>query len=157
MDKKPLGVTVACLVFAITALVTLYTGFTMQTTLSATGAGLMAGGEPIQDYLLLNSEQFALGSLGGMGMIIMGILFLAVTWFLWNKNALAWYFAVGLLGVGIIIDIVMMLFYGVQITNVGFVAIGLSVLVLLALFHEDTISAVKPEIDYKGWNTKSLS
>lgn len=157
MDKKPLGITVTCLVFAITALVTLYSGFTLQTTPTATGASLQANGEPIQDYLLLNSEQLAIGSLGGMGLIVLGLLFLAMTYFLWKKNELAWYFSVGLLGIGIIVDVIMTVFYGVTITNVGFVAIGLSILVLLALFHEDTISAVKPEIDFKGWSTKSLS
>jgi len=147
-----MGITVACLVFVLTAIVALYSGLTMSNTAGVESTGLMAGEEPVLNYLLLNADTFNFGG-NQLVLVSMGLIFLAVAYFLWKENDLAWFFAVGLLTVSIVVDVVMIAFYGVVMTSVGMIALAVAFITLLALFHKDTISAVKPEmIDYPGWD-----
>jgi hypothetical protein len=155
MDKKPWGITIACLVFAVIALVSFYAAYIVQTTAAGATATVPAiDNQPIQNYLILQIIQMALGSTA-WGLAILGIIFAVGAVFLWKQNELVWYFSVGMLSIGILVDVVLMAFFGVAVSTFGVVAIAVSLFVLFMLFHEDVIEAVKPEImNWTGWNLK---
>ena len=156
-NKKPWGITVTCMVFAVMAVVTLYTGMTMDTA-EAPAEGVEEASVDIMSYLPMNDVVEGAMSGTSIGLIALGAVLAILTWFLWKEHDVAWYFAVGLLGIGVVVDVAMIMFYGAELTNIGIFTLGLSVFLVLALFHKDTMSAVKPEmIDYAGWDLSSVS
>lgn len=143
--KQPWGIALNCLVLAISGVLSLFgalalmiAGATATTSISAlTGVGVTN----IAGYI----------TMGGIFLIAMAIVAFALCYGLWNRNDVAWWICLILLGIGIVSDIVAIVFFGYTIAAMTFIAIGVNLLLIIGLLHRETISAVKPDIDYRGW------
>lgn len=153
-EKKAWGIVVTALVLGATALVMLYSSYMVQT--APEGETEIAGIDMMAYTPTTSLVENAMAGTA-IGLFAFGVILAILTYFVWKENDIAWYFTVGILGIGIIADILLIAFFGEAVTAVGVFAIGLSLFVILALFHKDTISAIKPDIDYKGWDLKGLA
>lgn len=143
--KQPWGITLNCLILAISGVLSLFgaaalmiAGVTSTATISAlTGVGVTN----IAGYI----------TMGGIFLIAMAVVAFVVCYGLWIRNDVAWWICLILLGIGIVSDIVAIVFFGYTVAAMTFIAIGVNVLLILGLLHRETISAIKPDIDYRGW------
>ncbi len=165
MENRPWGITLACAFLAIIAVLSIYGGATLgqegamqvlpqdtEDVELAEGEDVEAEGSPATEYVLPQSLQPIFNAWGAMSAIVIGALFAIVAYMLWNKNELAWYASFGLVALAVVADIVLILIGKAMVTAIGIVALGVFVVMLLALTHKDTISEIRPEhFDYPGW------
>ena len=76
----------------------------------------------------------------------LAIIYLVLAIYLWNLDKNAWLIAVVLNMIGVVLGIL-----SIVLTPAGVIVFALQLILLASLFHKDTITAVKPEIKYPGW------
>ena len=90
-----------------------------------------------------------------IALIVVGILFLAFAYLIWQHNELGWYGTATFVGISLFLEVVWVLFFGLAVATPMLVGIALCAVILLALFHKSTIKAINPDIDYNGWKLPS--
>lgn len=160
MAQKPWGITLACLVMVVAGISVIYGGIQMgqevagPTMMSA--SPMDAGTEDVEagiaDYVLPMSIGLAVAG-SAIAMIILGAILFLFSYLIWTENELGWYAAVAFAGLGIVADLAFIALAGATLTSVSIIAIALSLLVLIGLFHRKTLERIKPEhVEYKGWD-----
>lgn len=81
--------------------------------------------------------------------LIFGIAMIVLGWGLWVHDPIAWWIIVTLIALGIIADLASW-YMGYP----NFIATIFGIILFMGLIHKDTIKAVKPGIDWKGWDLK---
>ena len=79
--------------------------------------------------------------------VVAGLLFYG----LWKHNDVAWWACIFLLGIGVGVDILAVILWGFAYAPLAIGAIAINLVLILALLHRDTIAAIHPDIDYRGW------
>lgn len=143
--KQPWGITLNCLVLAISGVLSFFgalaliTAETVATSTISTLTGV--GVVNVAGYI----------TMGGVFLIVMAIVAFALLYGLWKYNDVAWWICLGLLVIGIGADISAIVLFGYTIAPMTFIAIGINVLLIMGLLHRETITACKPDIEYRGW------
>jgi hypothetical protein len=155
MAKKitPWSVVVSCLIMALVGVVSLIAGLSSM-TLVAPSFTTLPPQETINDPTGILSYMPLPGMLAGLSLalVILGVVFLVFAYLLWQRNEIAWYGSVGLIGISLILNVIAVIFYGASFTTPIIIAIILSAVTLLALYHKCTIRTVNPDIKYNGWS-----
>ena len=133
--KQPWGILLNVIVLIIAG------ALTILGALVSLGLGVLTGiTDMIPFAALFAGIAIMLLVIGGIEMILAYGLLLHKDW--------AWWILVILGFVSIIFDVLAIL--GGTISIVGII---IGVILLLGLLHRDTIKAIKPNIDWKGWKT----
>jgi len=142
--KQALGITLNCLVLAISGVLALFGAFALVIagTVATTSVAYLTG------FGITNIAAYV--TLGGAVLLILAVVSFALCYGLWKHYDIAWWACLFLLGIGIVADIIAIAFFGYAIAYTA-ITIGLSIVLILALLHRDTISAIKPDIEYRGW------
>ena len=129
--KQPWGITLNCIVLALAAILSI---------LGAIGLALLGTSVTWTIGLIPIS-----GILAGASffLIISGIVSGVLCYYLWYRNVFAWWIVLVLSVLGLISAIFTLPF--------GLLSFLMSVALVAGLIHKDTIKAIKPGIDYKGW------
>lgn len=156
MAKKkmqPWGITLSCILLAVAGLVTLVAGGASIQTASTSAVGTGTATTTITDPTGLMSYMPVPGMLTGISvaLVVVGLVFFAFAYLLWQRNEIAWYGATALIGISIGLTIVQALFFGLAWTTPMLVSIGLGAVIILGLTHKDTIKVVNPDINWNGW------
>ena len=165
MKNRPWGITLACLVLALSCITLLYGGISEMSgaevqVFDADGLDVAEEGAeevetPVGNYFILNS----VGAITAVpfGMILLGAILGVFAYLIWQQNEIGWYASVALLVVGIVVDLVIVAMNGVQLGTAGIVAMGVSLLILIGLLHRKTIEAISPSmVNFKGWDLKGV-
>ena len=144
--KQPAGIVINCLALTISGVLSFFGALAlmlMGTTASASISTLTGiGVTNIAGYL----------TMGATILIVMAVVSFALAYLLWKRNDIAWWATIFLLGIGVVADVVAIVFFGYAIAPMTFIAIGINVFLILALLHKDVIATVRPDIKYVGWD-----
>lgn len=128
--KQPWGITLNCIVLALVA------------TICIIGAiGLAVLGAMTLTVGLIPIAGIAAGV--AFFMLLFGITTGTLCYFLWIHNVFAWW-AVLIISALCLLSAIFTLPYGLMSVLMGIALVA-------GLIHKDTIKAIKPGIDYKGW------
>lgn len=147
MDKmnKPWGITLNCLVLAISAVSALFGAL----ALTIAGTAATASITTLTGIGITNIASYI--TIGAVFLIVIAIVATALLYGLWKHNDIAWWACLILLVIGIVADFVAMAFFGYDVVAITFIILGINVLLILGLLHRDTIAAIRPDIDWPGW------
>lgn len=157
--SQPWGIVLTTLLLAIAGLVMVVAGGTSMTTVQTTATGTVPATETITDPTMLLSYMPVPSVLASMSipLIIMGLLFFAFAYLIWQHNEIGWYGTAIFTTISLFLNVVWALFYGAVVASPMLIGLVLCTIILLALFHKSTIKAINPDIDYNGWSAKSIS
>lgn len=160
MAKKktqPWGVVLTCLLLVLSGLVLVVAGGTTMTAVKTTATG-GAVTETITDPTGLMTYMPVSNMLTGISwlLIIVGLMFFAFAYLLWQHNELGWYGTLVFVGISLVLDVVQVAFYGLAVATPFLIGIAISIIILAVLFHKGVIRAVNPDIKYNGWSEKKL-
>lgn len=156
--KQPWGITLNCLVLAISAAAALFGALALTVAGAAAAASVTVltgiGVTNIASYLTGVGVTGIAGyiTMGAIFLIVMAIVAIALLYGLWIRDDRAWWACLILLVVGIAADFVALAFFGYDVAAITFIILGINVLLILGLIHRETISAVKPDIAWAGWH-----
>jgi len=129
--NKPWGIVLNVIMFAIAGVTSLFGVL-----------GILTNQGIISDIFPLAS--FAAGV--SVFLLCLAVVYLVLALYLWNLDKNAWLIAVVLNMIGVVLGIL-----SIVLTPAAVIIFALQLILLVSLFHKDTISAVKPEITYPGW------
>ena len=149
--KQPMSIVVSCLVLVIAGLVMLVVGGTNMTAVSTTATGGTT--TPITDPTGLMAYMPVAPMFTAMSAVILvlGLVFLLLSYLLWVHNELAWYGTTVFVGLSFVISLVQYFMNPALGTVQFFVSLVLAIVVILLMFHKSTIRAINPDIKYNGW------
>lgn len=147
--KQPWGITLNCLVLAISAVASLFGALALT----------IAGADAVTDAVASVTTLTGVGvtniasyiTIGAVFLIVIAVVAIALCYGLWKKDDRAWWACLILLVIGIVADIVAVAIFGYDIVALTFIILGINVLLILGLLHKDTIAAIHPDIDWPGW------
>ena len=145
MIKQPWGISLNCLVLAISAVVSLFGAI----ALTVAGTAATASITTLTGIGVTNIASYI--TIGAVFLIVMVIVAVALLYGLWIHDDRAWWICLILLVLGIVADVVALAFFGVDVVAITFIILGINVLLILGLLHRDTIAAIRPDIDWPGW------
>lgn len=79
-------------------------------------------------------------------LLLLGVFELILAYGIWNHKLWAWWILVVFGVIGVITDI-----FAILSGTVSIVGMIFGIVLLAGLLHRDTIKAIKPNIDWKGW------
>lgn len=143
--KQPWGITLNCIVLAISGVLALFGAIALVVagTMATAAAAYLTG------FGVANIASYI--TIGGVFLVIMSVVAFVLCYGLLKHNDIAWWAAIILLGIGIAADIVAVALANYILGPMTFVAIGVNLFLIIALLHRDTISAIRPDIKYRGW------
>lgn len=155
MGKKksqPWGIVLMCLLLAVAGLVMVVAGGASMTAVKPATTGTPTP-ETITDPTGLMAYMPVPNMLAGisLALVVVGVLFFAFAYLMWQHNELGWYGTLVFVGISLFLDVVQILFYGLAVATPMLVALAISVVIILTLFHKSTIKAINPDIKYNGW------
>jgi len=129
--KQPWGITLNCIVLALAAILSVLGA--MALALLGTTVTWSVGLIPIS------------GIFAGLAffLLLFGIIAGVLSYYLWYHNVFAWWIVLVLSVLGLLSAIFTLPF--------GVLSLLMSIALVAGLIHKDTIKAIKPGIDYKGW------
>jgi hypothetical protein len=151
--SQPWGIVLTTLLLAIAGLVMVVAGGASYNAVPASSTTPATITDPtgLLAYMPVPSVLAGIS----IALIIVGLLFFAFAYLMWQHNELGWYGTATFVGIGLFLNVVWALFFGLAVATPMLVGIVLCAVILLALFHKSTIKAINPDIDYNGWKLPS--
>jgi hypothetical protein len=131
-EKTPWGIVLNVLILSLAGVTSFFSS-----------VGLIAMETVVEQFMPLASFAAEIS----VFLIMLGVIYFALAIYLWQFNELAWWLTVAIQTVGFIIG-VSSIFVN---PFIAMVVLTMQFVVLISLFHEDTIQAVRPNIEYPGW------
>ena len=129
--KQPWGITLNCIVLALAAILSILGAIALA--FLGTALNWTIGITPLS------------GIVAGMAFVLLiyGIVAGILCYYLWNRDIYAWWIVLVMSLLGLISAIFTLPF--------GVISVLISLVLVAGLLHKDTIKAIKPGFDYKGW------
>ena len=145
MDTHPWGITLNLIFLAIAGVVSLFGAIALVVagTAASTAVAYLTG------FGVTNIIAYT--TMGGVALMIMAVVAALLFYGLWKHNDAAWWACLFLLGIGIVVDILAVIFYGYLYVPIAVAAVAVNLILIFALLHRDTIAAIRPDIEYRGW------
>lgn len=149
MDTHPWGITLNLIFLAIAGVVSLFGAL----ALILAGTAASAAVTYLTGFGITNIIAYT--TMGGVALIVMAVVAGLLFYGLWQHNDVAWWACIFLLAIGIVVDIFAVVFYGYTYATLAVAAIAVNLVLIFVLIHRDTIAAIRPDIEYRGWEIKA--
>jgi len=145
MNTHPWGISLNLIFLAIAGVVSVFgaIALVLAGTAATTAVAYLTG------FGITNIVAYT--TMGGVALIIMAVVAGLIFYGLWKHNDVAWWACIFLLAIGIVVDIIAVIFYGYTYAPIAVAAVAVNLVLIFALLHRDTIAAIHPDIDYRGW------
>ncbi|GAH30106.1 unnamed protein product, partial [marine sediment metagenome] len=145
MDRHPWGITLNLIFLAIAGVVALFGALALILAETAASAAVTY----LTGFGITNIVAYT--TMGGVALIVLAVVAALLFYGLWQHNDVAWWACIFLLAIGIGVDVLAVIFYGYTYATLAIAAIAVNLVLIFALLHRDTIAAIHPDIDYRGW------
>ena len=143
--KHPWGITLNLIFLAIAGVVSLFGALALVLAGTAASAAVAY----LTGFGVTNIVAYT--TIGGAALIVMAVVAALLFYGLWQHNDVAWWACLFLLAIGIVVDILAVIFYGYTYLPIAVAAVAVNLVLIFALLHRDTIAAIRPDIEYRGW------
>lgn len=145
MNMHPWGINLNLIFLAIAGVVSLFGALALMLA----GTAAQAAVTYLTGFGVTNIVAYT--TMGGVALIVLAVVAGLLFYGLWKHNDVAWWACLFLLAIGIVVDVIAVIAWGYTYAPLAISAVAVNLVLIFALLHRDTIAAIHPDIEYRGW------